>query len=289
MSNDLKDSESLAPTFIGRFLAPNSGVHAVLFYGADEGPILEAANELVKGWLCLDLTAGVACGVCRACVAFGRSNHVDFKKIVPKGASALIKISAITARPSEPGDEPEQSLQDFFRTSPLFGPRKVAVIAGADRMNSAASNSLLKMLEEPNSFAKIILTTTALGDILPTVLSRCVNVPVHSGREPEPYSRSRELIEKLAADMVGAKPAQALVFAERLRDASEQLQSEQGLGARNAHSLALMHLSQSFLRLHRARPDWVQQVIEAHRRVLGNANATLVFDTLFASLLVNSR
>lgn len=274
---------------MGRLLQPEVGVHAVLFYGAESAPILETAESLAKGWLCLTPKSEDACGECRSCNAFERGNQVDYKKIVPKGASAIIKISAISPRQAEPGDDPEPSLQEFFRTAPLFGNRKVAVIVDADRMNSSAANSLLKMLEEPHPYAKIILTTTALGEILPTVLSRCVNVPVPMGHEPPEQSPAEQLTHQIASDVAGSAPADALTLAERLRQASELFQTEKNVGARNAHALALLSLASGLLTRYPNRPDWAQAAIEAHRRVLGNANATLVFDSLFARLTLAAK
>jgi DNA polymerase-3 subunit delta' len=284
MSSVLKDTDHL-PALIGRLLAPESGVHAVLFYGAEENTLSRAAEELARGWLCLTPKDAAPCGECRACAAFSRGNHVDFKLIQPKGASAIIKIGAITARQADPGEEAEQSLQEFFRTSPLFGQRKVGFISSAHRMNEAASNSLLKMLEEPHLYAKIILTTTALGDLLPTILSRCVNVPVRSSGIAEASAKSAKEIERLACAIGCADPSRMLEFSEGLRGASEQIQSEEGVGARNAHSLALVAFAEAVLRNHRDHPEWAQRAIEAHRRVVGNASASLVFDSLCASIL----
>jgi hypothetical protein len=155
-------------------------------------------------------------------------------------------------------------------------------------MNSSAANSLLKMLEEPHSYAKIILTTNALSEVLPTVLSRCVNVPVPMSEEPVEVSPATQLVNKLAAEVGTSTPANALAFAERLRQASEMFQSERNVGARNGHSLALLALASGLLAAYPNCPEWAQRAIEAHRRVLGNANATLVFDSLFAALTLSA-
>ena len=48
-----------------------------------------------------------------------------------------------------------------------------------EKMNSAASNKLLKMIEEPPSMTVFLLVAENTGQILPTVLSRMqmINVP----------------------------------------------------------------------------------------------------------------
>lgn len=50
--------------------------------------------------------------------------------------------------------------------------KKVFIIEHADRMNEAARNALLKMLEEPPSDTVFILTTSRRGAVMPTILSR---------------------------------------------------------------------------------------------------------------------
>jgi DNA polymerase-3 subunit delta' len=53
---------------------------------------------------------------------------------------------------------------------------RVFIISGADAMNDAASNTLLKTLEEPPGDTMFILTTSHREALLPTILSRCQNV-----------------------------------------------------------------------------------------------------------------
>jgi DNA polymerase-3 subunit delta' len=50
---------------------------------------------------------------------------------------------------------------------------RVALIVDAHRMNPAAGNALLKMLEEPPDRTVLILTAPQTADLLPTVVSRC--------------------------------------------------------------------------------------------------------------------
>lgn len=58
------------------------------------------------------------------------------------------------------------------RTAFLSG-RKVFIIDGADRLNPAAANALLKTLEEPKGDTCIILIAPSAGSVLPTLRSRC--------------------------------------------------------------------------------------------------------------------
>ena len=50
------------------------------------------------------------------------------------------------------------------------------VIEDADELNDQAANRMLKTLEEPPSFAHLILLTSRPGEVLPTIASRCLPV-----------------------------------------------------------------------------------------------------------------
>ncbi len=59
---------------------------------------------------------------------------------------------------------------------------KVGVITEADRMNDNASNAFLKTLEEPPQNTLLLLLTVNPQRLLPTILSRCVRLPLLGGR-----------------------------------------------------------------------------------------------------------
>ncbi len=56
---------------------------------------------------------------------------------------------------------------------PYHGKYKVLIVKDAHRLNNSAQNALLKLLEEPNQTSILILVTSELDKILPTVQSRC--------------------------------------------------------------------------------------------------------------------
>jgi DNA polymerase-3 subunit delta' len=53
----------------------------------------------------------------------------------------------------------------------------VGIFDGADKMNAAASNALLKTLEEPPPASLLILISATRSRLLPTIVSRCQ--PIH--------------------------------------------------------------------------------------------------------------
>ncbi|MDR1353075.1 MAG: DNA polymerase III, partial [Treponema sp.] len=74
----------------------------------------------------------------------------------------------------------------WMRLAPL-GRRKFLLIENADRMQDAARNALLKILEEPPERAVIVLATSRASALLPTVVSRL---------RPYHFRRRDEAVEK---------------------------------------------------------------------------------------------
>jgi len=60
----------------------------------------------------------------------------------------------------------------FINLSPARSNFKVAIIEDIDRLNSQATNALLKTLEEPPTKAVIIITAQDINSVLPTIRSR---------------------------------------------------------------------------------------------------------------------
>jgi len=85
--------------------------------------------------------------------------------------------------------------------TPFESARRVFVLERADTMSDRVANRLLKTLEEPASFVHLLLLTDSLGQVIPTVVSRCQPVrfsPLPADRiaamlESEGVSRERAL------------------------------------------------------------------------------------------------
>jgi len=74
-----------------------------------------------------------------------------------------------------PVDEARKTL-DFLYQSPAIPGWRVVIVDAADELNRAASNSLLKVLEEPPAKTLFLLVCHSLGQVLPTIRSRCQKV-----------------------------------------------------------------------------------------------------------------
>lgn len=289
-----------------------SGMHAVLFYGAEGSGKEELARILAQYWLCKnpDRSTG-ADETCQACGAFSRNTNPDLLVIAPIGAGNLILAKQFEAAPNPKEDDPIPMFH-FLRTGPVMSRHKVVLISDAHRMNETSSNSLLKTLEEPHPYTKLILTTPSIGAVRPTILSRCLatacSLPtkeelkqvfpsasdldfVLSESAPGRLKQMAKSLEHyraiahFARSLVGKPGSSALTASEEFRGMAEKLEGKEG-GQRAANAEALALFALVLTREPGLPAEWAQEVAEAHRRILGNASAGIVFDALFAKLLL---
>lgn len=73
-----------------------------------------------------------------------------------------------------------RSVEPFLQQKADANHHKIVVILEAERMNDEAANAFLKTLEEPPNQTLIILVTSQPEQLLPTIISRCINVPLFS-------------------------------------------------------------------------------------------------------------
>jgi len=154
--------------------------HAYLFEGPEGVGKRLMAIALTRAIFCAD---GTGCGSCPACRKIDHHNHPDLHLLEPDGVS--IKIEQV------------RLIQKELAFRPLEAPKKVCLIDGADRMNQAAANALLKTLEEPSGDALLILLSSRPESVLGTIRSRCQRLPF--SRLPQALLKD-VLLERLAID-----------------------------------------------------------------------------------------
>ena len=159
--------------------------HAYLFYGPDSIGKKLLAFEFAKALNCLSSKTDDACGTCDSCRKIGDRVHPDFffvepTKSTPTAREAAIKIDEI------------RELQKKLSFLPYEAKAKVAVIDQVEKMNLQACNAFLKTLEEPPSSTVLILITSNIYKILPTMISRCQGIRFN----PLPPEAIREILKK---------------------------------------------------------------------------------------------
>ncbi|MCD6238888.1 MAG: hypothetical protein J7K51_06150 [Thermotogae bacterium] len=72
-----------------------------------------------------------------------------------------------------------RNIRIFLKSYPVQWKRKYAVIFGAERITREGANSFLKITEEPEKFNVIIMTTSNINAVLPTIRSRAMNITLN--------------------------------------------------------------------------------------------------------------
>ncbi len=153
--------------------------HAYILEGeAGSGKKL-LAKAFAQALECED-SSGDACNVCHSCMMAASGNHPDIIWVTHEKPNT---ISVADIRSQVNGD---------IGIKPYSGKYKIYIIDQAEKMNEQAQNALLKTIEEPPSYAVLILLASQTGNFLPTILSRCITLSL----KPVKEERIREYIRE---------------------------------------------------------------------------------------------
>lgn len=130
--------------------------HAYLFVVNGYDNAYNFIYSFIKSICCNDPKS---CDACNICKLIDENAFSDFKVIHTD--SMIMKKEMIL------------ELQDYFDTKKLYAKKRVYLIKNCERMNVAASNTLLKFLEEPEDDIVAILTTDNINQVIDTIKSRC--------------------------------------------------------------------------------------------------------------------
>lgn len=199
-------SEILGQEHIKSHLTKSAGSgripHAQLFIGAEGSGTLPMAIAYAQYILCANTDGENAGGNATCNIKFEHLAHPDLHFVFPVATNSDVKSHPVSANFIKQWREfvaetPYGSLFDWYKKIDIQnkqgqigvdeaqeimrslslkayeGGYKVMVIWMADKMNTATSNKLLKLLEEPPQKTVFILIAESEDDILQTILSRC--------------------------------------------------------------------------------------------------------------------
>ena len=171
------------------------------------------------------------CGICRNCTRIAESADLDAR--VEEAVAAREEMREVDKKDTRvliqthpdvlviPPDPPQlllklgqiRTLINRSQRLPVEAPTRVFLLTSSAFMKEAA-NSLLKVLEEPPPYVHILLMAENLGELLPTIRSRCA--VAHLGalppeeiesllaaRRPELNKSERELTARLSEGAAG--------------------------------------------------------------------------------------
>lgn len=101
------------------------------------------------------------------------SNHPDLHVFEPEGKTSQHSIASI------------RSLIEQVNMAPFEAQAKIFIVKDAHRMLHPSANALLKTLEEPTLDSFIILISSRVDEILPTITSRCFRYNFSAIKEEE--------------------------------------------------------------------------------------------------------
>lgn len=186
--------------------------HASLFIGKDGYGPLPFALAVAQYLNCRDRQPEDACGKCASCLKFEKLVHPDLHFIFPVATTDKVTskpvsqqfltewreafvpnpyltfsqwFEALGVDKKQGNIAAEESNEIIKKASlkPYEAEFKVFIIWQADKMNSSASNKLLKVLEEPPPKTLFFLISEHTENLLATILSRVQITKV--GRIPE--------------------------------------------------------------------------------------------------------
>ncbi len=160
---DVKGQEHIT-TILKNQVGSGRYAHAYLFSGSRGTGKTSIARIFARAVNCLSPLNGEPCGNCEACRHSLEEDAVD-----------IIEIDAA----SNTGVDDMRALLEKVRFTPLQLTYKVYIIDEVHMLSNAASNALLKTLEEPPAHVLFLLATTEPQKILPTVISRCQRFDFH--------------------------------------------------------------------------------------------------------------
>jgi DNA polymerase III subunit gamma/tau len=162
--------------------------HAYLFSGPRGTGKTTTARILAKALNCLNLSAdGEPCGVCENCVAIAEGRFLDLFEVDAASNNSVDNIRDLT-------DSVHLGLGATSK-------RKVYLVDEVQMLSAAASNALLKTLEEPPQHVVFVLATTNPEKVLPTIRSRTQHL--------EFTLFSAEELEALLADVLAQEGIEA--------------------------------------------------------------------------------
>ncbi|MDQ3617234.1 MAG: DNA polymerase III subunit delta', partial [Pseudomonadota bacterium] len=168
--------------------------HGLLFCGPAQLGKRAVAERLAQRLLCTDRGAdGEPCGQCRGCRLFGNRSQADPAELRPDGTLAHpfghsvhpdldfigFEVNQKVRPPKLRGEiviEQIRRLSEQLALTTQYGGAGIAIIDPADSINHAASNALLKTLEEPVPGRYLWLVSAHPARLSATIRSRCQRV-----------------------------------------------------------------------------------------------------------------
>jgi len=215
--------------------------HAQMFLGPSGIGKLPLAIAFSQFLLCDNPTKNDACGVCSSCTKIQHNVHPDLHFVFPvvnaKGVksaddrrkdwntfleqNAYFDLTNWLQFTDEMGKSPQIGVEESrhilkkLSLKSFSGKYKIMIVWLPEKMNIAAANKLLKVLEEPPEQTLFFLVCDSIESILPTIISRTqiIKIPALSNDDIIGYLKSNYQIDDSNAQTIANLSQGSLVEA----------------------------------------------------------------------------
>jgi DNA polymerase-3 subunit delta' len=154
--------------------------HAYILSGYDHVGKASLAREFAKALICERAPApGLSCGDCAPCRRVVRGTHPDVtlydleRQQQSSEKSSTSKNLSLTI-------QTVRQITSSISLRPMEARHRVVIVDDVESMQETAQEAFLKTLEEPPSFAVILLLTTDAELLLETIRSRAVTIQLQT-------------------------------------------------------------------------------------------------------------
>ena len=137
--------------------------HAYIFNGPEKSGKMMLAKSFAMALQC-EKHGTDGCMECHSCKQAISKNQPDIIYVTHE------KPNTISV------DDIRRQVKDDVDIKPYCSPYKIYIIPDAEMMTVQAQNAILKTIEEPPEYAVILLLTSNIDSLLPTIRSRCVRL-----------------------------------------------------------------------------------------------------------------
>lgn len=148
--------------------------HAYIICGEEESGKRTLSASFAKTLQC-EQHGPDPCNRCQSCLQADSGNHPDIIRVKHENPQSVSV------------DDIRTHVVDTISVKPYKSKYKIYIIEDGQLMNAQAQNALLKTIEEPPEYGVIIILTTSLDKLLPTVISRCITLNIRPVKERDIY------------------------------------------------------------------------------------------------------
>lgn len=209
MLENYKKTQPIAYKILTNSIKKGRISHAYLIETNEYPKKMDFAISFAKFLLCAKHNVNSnQCNTCNICQRIDNGNFTELKIIEPDGL--WIKKEQLV------------ELQSEFSKKSIESENKIYIINGAEKLNAASANSILKFLEEPEPGIIAILLTDNIYQLLDTIISRCQIISLHKPTVLELYDTidcpSKSLLKIATQESNNMKELEEIIKNEQYQD-----------------------------------------------------------------------